>query len=106
MKSKLTLQIDAEVKDAAQRLAKERGESVSAMVEAYLRLLAQAEDHALERGTSASEGSGDVSRDWGPLTRRIAGALQDDPGAPIHGTTKDADRAAVAQAARRKHGES
>ncbi|PQJ34351.1 hypothetical protein BSZ35_06820 [Salinibacter sp. 10B] len=65
MKSKVTLRIDEDVKRVAKAIAQKPGESVSSMVETYFQLLAS------EAGeTKRSDG-----RDLGPITRRIAGAL-------------------------------
>ena len=50
MQSKLTLRIDKEVKEAAKRLAQERGESVSAMVETYFRILLDREGGEHDEG--------------------------------------------------------
>ena len=88
MKSKLTLRIDEDVKEAAKRLARERGESLSGLVESYFRILTEHSAYGAQTGESTSadgdERSGH-SEDLGPVTRRIAGAL---------GTLSDASHAA------------
>lgn len=98
MQSKLTLRIDEEVKEAAKRLAQERGESVSAMVETYFRILLDREGGEQDEDDGALDYSS-----LGPITRRIAGAFQKH-GEPYHGDQKSDDRAAVVQAALEKHG--
>jgi hypothetical protein len=105
MKSKLTLRIDEEVKEAAKRLARERGESLSGLVEAYFRILTEQSDSENQKGgesyTDGDERS-PPSEDLGPVTRRIAGALGSVSDSD-HGASKDADRQAVVEAAQRKH---
>lgn len=113
MDSKLTLRIDDDVKEAAKTLAKERGASVSQMVEDYFRLLLASESNAdvelssRGRDESASDQEDENSlNELGPYTRRIAGALHsmdEDPDS-VHGDTKEADRRVAAQAAAKKHG--
>ena len=118
MDSKLTLRINDDVKEAAKKLAKQRGASVSQMVENYFRLLLESDPNpdvnlsSLSRGDEASVSSehaeGEPS-ELGPTTRRIAGALQSStPDAtnapPLHGDTKTDDRRVAAQAAAKKHG--
>jgi hypothetical protein len=101
MKSKLTLRIDEDVKRAAKAIARERGESVSSMVEAYFQLLASETDE--------TKGSGE--QDLGPITRRIAGALdgydsdeESDSVPTLHGSGKEEDRRIALKAALKKHG--
>lgn len=106
MKSKLTLRIDEEVKEAAKRLARERGESLSGMVEAYFRILTESADPKGQNGSAASTDGGERSsrsEDFGPVTRRIAGALGSVSEASDRGASKEADRRAVVEAAQRKH---
>ena len=118
MDSKLTLRINDDVKEAAKKLAKQRGASVSQMVENYFRLLLESDPNSdvnlssLGRADDASVSSehaeGEPS-ELGPTTRRIAGALQSStPDAtnapPLHGDTKTDDRRVAAQAAAKKHG--
>jgi hypothetical protein len=104
MKSKLTLRIDEEVKEAAKRLARERGESLSGLVEAYFRILTEQSDADEQKGGEASTDGDERSspEDLGPVTRRIAGALGSVSDSD-HGASKDADRQAVVEAAQRKH---
>ncbi|MFB6280040.1 MAG: DUF6364 family protein [Salinibacter sp.] len=106
MKSKLTLRIDEDVKEAAKRLSRERGESLSGLVEAYFRILTEHTGSEVQSGRAASD-DGDVppspSEELGPVTRRIAGALGSVSDASDHGASKEDDRQAVAEAARRKH---
>jgi antitoxin component of RelBE/YafQ-DinJ toxin-antitoxin module len=118
MDSKLTLRIDDDVKEAAKKLAKQRGASVSQMVENYFRLLLESDpntDVTLssrgrdDEGSAASEHAESEPKELGPTTRRIAGALQSSTpdtanAPPLHGDTKTDDRRAAAQAAAKKHG--
>lgn len=106
MKSKLTLRIDEEVKEAAKRLARERGESLSGMVEAYFRILTESADPEGQNGSADSTEGGERSsrsEDFGPVTRRIAGALGSVSEASDQGASKAADRRALVEAAQRKH---
>jgi hypothetical protein len=104
MKSKLTLRIDEEVKEAAKRLARERGESLSGLVEAYFRILTEHSD-SQDEGEASTEGDkrSSSSEDLGPVTRRIAGAFGSGSEGSDHDSTKEADRRTVVEAARRKH---
>ena len=110
MKSKPTLRIDEEVKEAAKRLARERGESLSGLVEACFRLLTEQSDARDQKEEEAST-DGDAlmvdersspSEDLGPATCRIAGTLGSVSDSD-HGASKDADRQAVAETAQRNH---
>jgi hypothetical protein len=100
MKSKLTLRIDEDVKEAAKRLARERGESLSGLVEAYFRILTEHTGSEVQSGRTASA-DGDVppspSEELGPVTRRIAGALGSVSDSD-HGASRDADHQAVVEA--------
>lgn len=100
MKSKLTLRIDDEVKQSAKKIARERGASVSAMVEMYFRLLLREEDRVDEESTGL-----DVPDEYtlGPISCRIAGALQEGNKEP-HGDQKEDDRRVARKAALKKHG--
>lgn len=102
MQSKLTLRIDDEVKGEAKELAQERGTSLSQMVEDYFRVLL-----ASGSGTGSPLESPEErppSESLGPVTRRIAGALQsEEAGPPLHGETKDDDRRRAYEAAAEKH---
>ncbi|MFB6098052.1 MAG: DUF6364 family protein [Salinibacter sp.] len=104
MKSKLTLRIDEEVKEAAKRLARERGESLSGLVEVYFRLLTEQSDSEIEDVASADgDEHSPMSEELGPVTRRIAGALGSVSDVSDHGASKEADRRAVVEAAQQKH---
>jgi hypothetical protein len=101
MKSKLTLRIDREVKEGAKTLARERGASVSAMVETYFRLLLREER---DEATGSDLDLPDGYR-LGSMTQRIAGALQgQEPGSGPHGDRKEDDRRVAVEAALKKHG--
>ena len=69
MKSKLTLRIEEDVKESVKRLARERGESLSGLVESYFRILTEHSASGAQIGepTSADgdERSGH-SEDLGP----------------------------------------
>ena len=103
MKSKLTLRIEEDVKESAKRLAPERGESLSGLVESYFRISTEHSASGAQIGepTSADgdERSGH-SEDLGPVIRRIAGALGTLSDASHHGASKEANRRGVACAAR------
>lgn len=105
MKSKLTLRIDEDVKESAKALARQRGESVSGMVETYFRILTQQMD-ADERkgGKQGALPAGELRDDdiLGPVTRRIAGALAAE-GESFHGDDPADDRKAAIRAALDKH---
>lgn len=103
MKSKLTLRIDEDVKEGAKRCARERGESLSGLVEAYFRILTEHTGSESQSGRAASADTSSPSEELRPVTRRIAGALGSVPEASDHGASKEADRRAVVEAARRKH---
>jgi predicted transcriptional regulator len=114
MDSKLTLRIDDDVKEAAKKLARRRGASVSQMVEDYFRLLLESEP-SIDAGLSdrGHDDEADASdehpeskpNELGPITRRIAGALRSSPSdAPLHGDAKADDRRVAARAAAKKHG--
>lgn len=104
MKKKLTLRIDEDVKEAAKGLARERGESLSGLVEAYFRILTEHSNRSAENAAPRSEGEEQAHvEDLGPVTRRIAGALGDLSEVDDHDTSKNADRRTVVEAAQRKH---
>jgi len=78
MKSELTLRIDEELKDSAKRLAKDRGKSLSELVESYLRILTERSGSGAQDHRSGSADGDEHSLDpenLGPVTRRIAGGL-------------------------------
>jgi antitoxin component of RelBE/YafQ-DinJ toxin-antitoxin module len=117
MDSKLTLRIDDDVKEAAKKLAKQRGASVSQMVEDYFRLLLESDPNTdvtlSSRGrdneAASSEHAESEPKELGPTTRRIAGALQSSTSdatnaSSLHGDTKTDDRRVAARAAAKKHG--
>lgn len=122
MKSKLTLRIDKKVKEEAKTLARERGDSLSGMVEAYFRLLSSREEKAGDQHADKSGATGHLNKkdldkesldkeSLGPITQRIAGGLRksgrsnektDSVPSP-HGHDKEEDRQAVSKAALKKH---
>jgi len=70
MKSKLTLRLDDEVKERAKRLARQRGTSVSKLVEDYFRLILERPGEGGE--SSAADSSKKTGSDAGaPLSPRI-----------------------------------
>lgn len=75
MKSKLTLRLDDDLKERAKRLAKERGTSVSQIVEDYFRLLLHEPPGGGHSDASQMEPAGDdlntVPDDLPPRTRRM-----------------------------------
>lgn len=100
MKTKLTLRIDEDVKQAAKQLARERGDSLSGLVERYFQLLIEQPASPNLNEVPPPEES-DSEESLGPVTRRIKGAMGDSP--ESHGSSKSADRRAAAEAAHRKH---
>ena len=90
MKSKLTLRLDADVKEQAKRFAKGRGTSVSQLVEDYFRLL------------QASGGQKNPEVDASPLTARIE-RLKSELGRPAPEVVVDEDTEAWIDAAADKH---
>jgi len=68
MKSKLTLCMDEDVKERAKEIARERGTSLSALVEGYVRLLSgeDASDEQAESGTSLTPRLKKVHEQIGP----------------------------------------
>ena len=90
MKSKLTLRLDADVKEQAKRFAKGHGTSVSQLVEDYFRLL------------QASGGQKNPEVDASPLTARIE-RLKSELGRPAPEVAVDEDTEAWIDAAADKH---
>ena len=90
MKSKLTLRLDADVKEQAKRFAKGHGTSVSQLVEDYFRLL------------QASGGQKNPEVDASPLTGRIE-RLKSELGRPAPEVVVDEDTEAWIDAAADKH---
>ena len=68
MKSKLTLRMDEDVKERAKEIARERGTSLSALVEGYFRLLSgeDAPDEQAESGTALTPRLKKVHEQIGP----------------------------------------
>jgi hypothetical protein len=100
MRSKLTLRSEEEVTEAAGRLARERGESLSGLVEAYVRILTEQSESDHQKGgkaTTDEDERSSPSEDLGPITRRIAGALGSVSDSD-HGASRDADHRAVVEA--------
>jgi len=74
MKSKLTLRLDDRLKEHAERLAEERGTSVSKIVEDYFRLLLR-EPNGDDSGTESAPDKNPVPDDLPPRTRQMVDAL-------------------------------
>lgn len=74
MKSKLTLRLDDRMKERVKRLAKERGTSVSKIVEDYFRLLLRESTGDASKTESTSDKS-TVPDDLPPRTRQMVKAL-------------------------------
>jgi len=90
MKSKLTLRLDADLKEHAKRFAEGRGTSVSQLVEDYFRLL------------QARSGRADSEGEANPLTPRIE-RLKSELGRPAPEVVVDEDTEAWINAAAEKH---
>ena len=90
MKSKLTLRLDADVKEQAKRFAEGHGTSVSQLVEDYFRLL------------QASGGQKNPEVDASPLTARIE-RLKSELGRSAPEVVVDEDTEAWIDAAADKH---
>ena len=90
MKSKLTLRLDADLKEHAKRFAEGRGTSVSQLVEDYFRLL------------QARSGRADSEGEANPLTPRIE-RLKSELGRPAPEVVVDKDTEAWINAAAKKH---
>ncbi|WP_208426285.1 MULTISPECIES: DUF6364 family protein [Salinibacter] len=73
-KSKLTLRLDDRLKERAKRLAKERGTSVSQIVEDYFRLLLR-EPNGDDSGPESASDMNTVPDDLPPRTRKMVDAL-------------------------------
>ena len=73
-KSKLTLRLDDRLKERAKQLAKERGTSVSKIVEDYFRLLLR-EPNGNDSGTELASDKNTVPGDLPPRTRKMVDAL-------------------------------
>lgn len=102
MQSKLTLRLDADVKERAKRLAEERGTSVSTLVEQYVRLLLRdpTDDDAEDR----VDGTSPVTTDSGAsLSLRIQ-ELKQQLGRPAPDVSIDEDTRRWIEAAAEKHG--
>jgi hypothetical protein len=101
MKSKLTLRLDANLKERAKRLAEERGTSVSKIVEDYFRLLLHDPTEEAENGErdSAANDYNAVPDDLPPRTRQMVEAL----GPATESLDLDDDTRAWIDAAHAKH---
>lgn len=100
MKSKLTLRLDAQVKERAKEIARRKGTSVSKLVEDYFRLLAdeRSPDQEDERNVDP-EAEADSPP---PLPPRIQ-KLKDRLGRPAPLVEVDEDTRAWIEAAAEKH---
>lgn len=90
MKTKLTLRLDADLKEQAKRFAEGHGTSVSQLVEDYFRLL------------QARSGRADSEGEANPLTPRIE-RLKSELGRPAPEVVVDEDTEAWINAAAKKH---
>jgi hypothetical protein len=105
MKSKLTLRLDDDLKERAKRLAKERGISVSRLVEDYFRLLLREPAGGDGRSSGPSESPEAPGKDSGldeTLSPRIR-ALKEDLGKPAPAVEMDEDTERWIDAAAEKH---
>jgi hypothetical protein len=105
MKSKLTLRLDDDLKGRAKRLAKERGISVSRLVEDYFRLLLREPTGGDGRSSERSESPEAPSKPSGSeeaLSPRIQN-LKEDLGKPAPAVEMDEDRERWIDAAAEKH---
>jgi hypothetical protein len=100
MQSKLTLRLDADVKERAKRLAKERGTSVSQLVEQYFRLLLRdPTDEANDWGEGASPSPPDSRSSLSPRIQELKQQL----GRPAPDVSIDDDTRRWVEAAAEKH---
>jgi hypothetical protein len=101
MKSKLTLRLDDEVKERAKHLARERGTSVSKLVEDYFRLILERPGE--EGESSAADPSKKTGSDAGtPFSPRIQ-RLKEQLGRLAPTVTMDEDTRRWIDAAAEKH---
>lgn len=110
MKSKLTLRLDEGVKERAKRLAKERGTSVSKIVEDYFRLLLRDSSGGPSSAGSSDE---DIGEDGPPGKRRTEESahslfprvrkLKEKLGKPAPDVDMDEDTRRWVEAAAKKH---
>lgn len=99
MKSKLTLRLDDRLKERAKRLAKQRGTSVSKIVEDYFRLLLREPSEEPDATEDPESAGSTVPDDLPPRTRQMLEAL-----GPAEGSLDlDADTQAWVDAAHEKH---
>lgn len=101
MQSKLTLRLDADVKERAKRLAEERGTSVSTLVEQYFRLLLQepTDDEAEDRDDATSPAPTDSGASLSPRIQELKQQL----GRPAPDVSIDEDTRRWIEAAAEKH---
>ena len=99
MKSKLTLRLDERVKERAKTLAKERGTSVSKIVEDYFRLLLRDPSGSHDEGDNSNTDRNRVPDDLPPRTRQMLEEL----GPATDTLDLDDDTQAWIDAAHEKH---
>jgi hypothetical protein len=99
MKSKLTLRLDAQVKEQAKEIARKKGTSVSKLVEDYFQLLVD-EAESNQEGNPSS-GADDTAA-APPLPPRIQ-KLKETLGQPAPTVQVDEDTRAWIEAAAEKH---
>jgi len=106
MKSELTLHLDEDLKERAERLAEQRGTTVSKIVEQHFRALLHEETDRSEESHTASADSeaqtdplNTVPSDLPPRTRRML----DEIGPATASLDLDADIRAWVEAAHQKH---
>lgn len=97
-KSKLTLRLDDRLKERAKRLAKERGTSVSQIVEDYFRLLLR-EPNSDDSASESASDKNTVPDNLPPRTRQMVDAL----GPATTDLDLDADTEAWVDAMHEKH---
>lgn len=102
MQSKLTLRLDADVKERAKRLAEERGTSVSTLVEQYFRLLLRepTDDEGEDRDDAPSPATTDSGASLSPRIQELKQQL----GRPAPDVSIDEDTRRWIEAAAEKHG--
>lgn len=102
MQSKLTLRLDADVKERAKRLAEERGTSVSTLVEQYVRLLLRdpTDDDVEDRVDGTSPVTTDSGASLSPRIQEVKQQL----GRPAPDVSIDEDTRRWIEAAAEKHG--
>lgn len=106
MKSELTIRLDEDLKERAERLAEQRGTTVSTIVEEHFRAWLRDEDATPEETEAASadaeaqtDSLNTVPSDLPPRTRRMLDAI----GPATESLDLDADIRAWVEAAHAKH---